>query len=125
MGLTTILSNRSSAIESFYLRSTFVANIATNNFTLVFLNNSESYLDISKFRTEIVGSHSIRYTFGFDTANPFYQQAFSSSGLGLEINTWNTSNKFIMPPGSSFWIDSRSGAAHTLTITGTRFKVTP
>ena len=125
MGLTTILSNRSSAIESFYLRSTYSANIVANNFTLVFTNNSESYLDISKFRTETAGSHSIRYTFGFTTADPFYQQLFNTVGVGLEINTWNTSPKFIMPPGSSFWIESRSGTAHTLTITGTRFKVTP
>lgn len=125
MGLTTILSNRSKAIESFYLRSTYSANIINGNFTLVFLNNSESYLEISKFRTETAGSHSIRYTFGFDTANPFYQQLFNSIGVGLEINTWNTNSNFIMPPGSSFWIDNRSGTAHTLTITGTRFKVTP
>jgi hypothetical protein len=125
MGLTTILSNRSIAVEGFYFRPTFNSTIISGNFTSVFVVPAEHYYEIQLFRLTISGTHSIRLTLGFDTSNPYYQQTFSTPNVGFEFNQWNSNGKFILPAGTILWVDARAGGGtHVLTIAGTKYKVT-
>jgi hypothetical protein len=83
------------------------------------------YYEIQLLRLTITGTHSFRLTAGFDTANPYYQNTFSTPSVGFEFNQWNSNAKWVMPAGSILWVDARAGSGtHVLTIAGTKFKVT-
>jgi hypothetical protein len=113
MGLSTILSNRSVALDYFYYRPNYPGLIVSGNFTLVLTVPAENYYDLSLFT-----SSGGRVTMGWTTTEPFYQFLGAST-----MNTFNTNNKFILPPNSNVWIDNSNNA--TLLFAGTIFKVTP